>query len=100
MFDAILEILRFFVLLFVVVFLWRDAEKHVDTGNKGWKLIVTGFLLLLFATILDITDNFDSLNRYIIIGDTQTEAFLEKVIGYLGGFLLLALGLYRWIPSP
>lgn len=60
---------------------------------------MTGFALLLFASLLDITDNFDSLNHYVIIGDTETEAFLEKFVGYLGGFVALAFGLVRWIPT-
>ena len=99
MFDFLLESLRFIVLLFIVIFLKRFATKKLDKTNTGWKLIETGFLLLLFGSLLDITDNFDSLNRYIIIGDTQVEAFFEKIVGFLGGFVLLALGLYRWIPS-
>ncbi len=99
MFDFLLESLRFIVLLFIVIFLKRSATKNLDKTNAGWKLIELGFLLLMFGSVLDITDNFESLNRYIIIGDTQVEAFLEKVVGYLGGFILLALGLYRWIPS-
>lgn len=60
---------------------------------------MTGFALLLFASVLDITDNFASLNRFVIIGDTETEAFLEKLVGYLGGFIVLAMGLVRWIPT-
>jgi signal transduction histidine kinase len=53
----------------------------------------------LFATFLDISDNFESLNRFIVIGDTETEAFLEKFVGYLGGFIFLAIGLFKWIPE-
>ena len=99
MFDIFLESLRFIVLLFIVIFLKYFASKNLDKTNSSWKLIELGFLFLMFGSVLDITDNFESLNRYIIIGDTQAEAFLEKVVGYLGGFALLALGLYRWIPS-
>lgn len=54
-----------------------------------------GFSLVLFGTFLDITDNFDGLNRFVVAGDTQTEAFLEKVVGYLGGFVLLTYGVIR-----
>jgi len=51
------------------------------------------------GSLVDITDNFEELNRFIIIGDTPTEAFLEKFVGYLGGFIVLAIGLVRWIPE-
>ena len=62
-------------------------------------MILGGFSLLLFGSVLDITDNFETLNRYVIIGDTAAQAFLEKFVGFLGGFILLAVGLLRWIPS-
>lgn len=62
-------------------------------------MVVSGFVLLLFGSVIDITDNFDSLNRFVIIGDTKTEAFLEKFVGFLGGFILLTIGLVRWVPS-
>jgi PAS domain S-box-containing protein len=51
------------------------------------------------GSLVDITDNFEELNRFVIIGDTPTEAFLEKFVGFLGGFSILAIGLVRWIPS-
>jgi len=35
----------------------------------------------------------------VLIGDTEVEAFLEKFVGYMGGFISLALGLVRWMPS-
>ena len=34
-----------------------------------------------------------------VIGDTEAQAFLEKFVGYLGGYAFLAIGLLRWIPS-
>jgi hypothetical protein len=48
--------------------------------------------------IVDITDNFPTLTKYIIIGDTEYQAFIEKVIGYLAGFFLLAIGFWKWLP--
>ena len=99
MLDIVIETLRFIVLLFIVIFLRQTAKKHLDNSNKGLKFIEIGFILLLFGTALDITDNFESLSQYIIIGDTETEAFLEKIVAYLGGFIFLALGLFRWIPA-
>ncbi len=44
----------------------------------------------MFGSLVDITDNFEYLNRFVIIGDTETEAVLEKFVGFLGGFVLLA----------
>ena len=35
----------------------------------------------------------------MIIGDTGPQAFVEKVIGFLAGFLLLAVGFSLWLPK-
>ncbi|MCW8916569.1 MAG: HAMP domain-containing histidine kinase [Magnetovibrio sp.] len=97
--DIVLETIRAMVLLGIVVFLWHSGRSRFDNLRGGWSLIITGFGLLLFGSILDITDNFESLNSFIIIGDTETEAFLEKFVGFLGGFVFLAIGLFKWIPG-
>ncbi|MDH3742725.1 MAG: methyl-accepting chemotaxis protein, partial [Hyphomicrobiales bacterium] len=55
--------------------------------------------LLLFGSLVDLTDNFQSLSRFIVIGDTPTQAVLENVVGYLGGLSLVATGLLRWLPD-
>jgi len=97
--DIILESLR---LLFVLAIVWeihRQSEAREVTSRNGWKYIQYGFWLILFGSAMDLTDNFEGLNDYIIIGDTPSQAFLEKLIGYLGGFSFLALGLQKWLPS-
>jgi len=62
-------------------------------------LILAGFGLLLFGCLWDITDNFPSLNPYTIVGDTAAQAYIEKLAGSLGGFVLLLIGLVRWLPT-
>ncbi|MGB5445036.1 MAG: EAL domain-containing protein [Psychromonas sp.] len=64
----------------------------------GSKFILIGFALLFFGMLIDITDNFAQLNYLVVIGDTETQAFLEKVVGTLFGLLLLLIGFSRWLP--
>ena len=97
--DIILETIRAAVLLGILIFLWNSGRARFERLRKGWRLILLGFALLLFGSILDISDNFESLNRFIVIGDTDVEAFLEKFVGFLGGFVFLAIGLIKWIPG-
>ena len=97
--DILLESIRAAVLFGLVIFLLRTSKAKRLAPDVGWNLIVGGFGLLLFGSILDITDNFESLNRYVVIGDTEVEAFLEKFAGFLGGFVMVAVGLVRWVPS-
>jgi len=97
--DIILEIVRAVVLFGILAFMWNSGRHQFERLRRGWNYILTGFALLLFGSILDISDNFDALNPYIIVGDTDVEAFLEKFVGFLGGFCFLAVGLVKWIPS-
>ena len=97
--DIVLEVIRAAILLYVVLYLVKAGKKRKELCRKGWGFVVAGFGLLLFGNIMDITDNFESLNRFIVIGDTPTEAFLEKMVGFMGGFAMLAIGLIRWIPT-
>ena len=97
--DTVLESLRILVLIGLVIFLWRAGRGRAGLVQPGWGFLLAGLGLLLFASMLDISNNYPSLNRFVIIGDTEISAFLEKYVGYLGGFVLLALGLIRWTPA-
>jgi hypothetical protein len=97
--DIILETVRAIVLLGILIFLWSTGHNRFKQSQKGWNIILLGFGLLFFGSVLDISDNFENLNRFIVIGDTETEAFLEKFVGFLGGFIFLAVGLFKWVPG-
>ncbi len=97
--DIILEISRACITGAIFAYLWMTGKKENIGKQKGWHCILAGFALLLFGMIVDITDNFPSLNKYVFIGDTEYEALLEKLIGYLGGFIFLAIGFWKWLPT-
>ncbi len=97
-FDFAIEVLKAVVLLFITVFLlWAGREQN--RKQHGWNRIVGGFALLTFAALLDISDEFAGLAQFIVIGDTAIQSFLEKVIGYSCGYLVLLSGLLSWIPT-
>ena len=97
--DIVIEIVRAVLLALIVTGLVMMGRRYSALTQRGWYCLLSGFVLLLFGCILDVTDNFVSLNRFVIIGDTKTEAVLEKLVGFLGGFVLLAIGLVRWLPN-
>ncbi len=99
MIDIIFEIFRAIIIGSVLFFLIHHKNLHEISKISGWSYIVTGFIFIFFGMLIDITDNFDNLNRYVIIGDTIYQSFLEKVVGYLMGFLLLAFGIFKWLPT-
>lgn len=99
MIDIVIEVLRAIVVGGVIFALMRARHSEKISKICGWRTMLTGFALVFFGTLIDITDNFEELNRFVIIGDTDVQAFLEKVVGYLLGFLLLALGIWQWLPK-
>ena len=96
MFDIIIETIRAVFTGGIVLFLY--SKKSELSAYPGWNYISAGFILLFLANILDITDNVDALNRYVIIGDTPTQAILEKIFGYLASSLLLLIGFVKLVP--
>ncbi len=97
---AVFEMVRAVILALMTGYLIWFQTTHRDEANiTGWRLILGGFGLLFLATMLDVTDNFPQLKQWVVLGDTPQMAFLEEFVGYVGGFLLLAVGLLRWMPS-
>jgi signal transduction histidine kinase len=97
--DLFLECIRAFVLIALLVILFYKGKLTSLAGHPGWKQILIGFTLITFATILDITDEIPGLEKFVVIGDTIIEAFLEKLPGYLLGFVMVLIGFYKMIPS-
>jgi len=99
MLDIVLESIRAIIFAIILGYLCWFGKKDDLFRQTGWFYIVVGFALLLFGAVIDITDNFQNLNKFVVIGDTEPEAMLEKVVGFLLGSSLLAIGLWKWLPS-
>jgi PAS domain-containing protein len=99
MFNIALEVLRAVVLLGLIFCLWQAGRKRFRLARKDWRLVIGGLGLLSFGSLLDITDDFPALGRFVFIGDTRLETFLEVFVGFLGGTLVLAMGLVRRLPG-
>ena len=97
--DVILELLRAIAAGFILYFMFMGLRSDAIRNAKGSNMLLCGFALLFFGTLIDITDNFTQLNRFIFIGDTPAQAFMEKVVGYLFGFMLIAIGVKQWLPQ-
>lgn len=97
--DLFLEALRATVLTALLFYLVVRARHSRFARLPGARLIVTGFALLLLATLLDITDEIPGLEQYVVIGATETEAYIETLFGYLAGFGSIFAGFVKMIPS-
>ena len=78
MWDIILECTRTAIIALILFFIWKIGKERSLNTQKGWGFILSGWSLILFGSFLDITDNFESLNWLIVVGDTEVESFLEK----------------------
>ncbi len=92
--DIVLESIKICIMGLILVYLLWMSNKEQLYRQQGWSYIILGFALLFLGGVFDITDNFTGLNKYVIIGDTVYQAFLEKVVGDLAGFILLIIGFW------
>ncbi len=99
MWDIILEFVRTIIICLILLYIWKIGHARSLNLHKGWGYIISGWSFILFGSILDITDNFEALNWLVVIGDTETEAFLEKFVGFLIGYILLFIGFLLWLPA-
>lgn len=97
--EVVLEIFRFLVVAALLVFLLLLGRRHGLSRVSGWRLVLVGFGLLTFGSAIDITDNFSVLSKAVILGPNPVESFLEKIVGYAGGYVFCALGLIRWLTA-
>ena len=99
MFEIAIDIFRAIIAGAIFFFLRGMRGKDDFRFRKGWIYAMIGFGLIFFGSILDITDQFPELDQYVIIGKTKYEDFLEQVVGYTCGFIFVAIGLFKWIPT-
>ncbi len=96
--DVTIEAIRAFLLAAIFAYLLYSGNKSGIYSHKGWRSLVSGFAFIFIGSILDVTDNFPTLNRFVVIGDTPYQALLEKLVFSLGGFMLLYYGFREWLP--
>jgi len=99
LFNLAIDVFRAMITGAIFLYLRSLRRKEDVHFRKGWIFVPIGFGLIFFGSLLDITDNFPYLNKYVVIGNTKYEEFLEEVIGYFSGFVFVAIGFWKWIPS-
>ena len=99
MFNLAVDVFRAIITGAIFLYLRSLRKKEDLRFRKGWIFVPIGFGLIFFGSLLDITDNFPYLNKYVVIGNTKYEEFLEEVIGYFSGFVFVGIGFWKWIPS-
>ena len=73
---------------------FTNLRKYSD-----WRFIAWGTYCLAFGSLVDITDNLPSFDRFIILGDTLYQDYLKTVMGYILGCVLVGFGIWRLVPQ-
>lgn len=97
-YDILLEIGKTVVVFAIVIHLVLYGKKNNLHRFAGFRYIQIGFSLLLFASLLDITDNIKGIEYLVVVGDTPIQAFLEKVVGYLSSSIFILIGFWKLLP--
>ncbi len=96
--DVVIESARALLVAVLLVILTLSRRGKNIPKLRGWRTILSGFYLLFFTFVIDITDNFPELSRFVVVGDTPVQSFLEKVVGYIGSLLFITFGFLLWLP--
>lgn len=99
MFNILLDVTGAILTTVIFYTILRGTRHPLIQHQPGINQITIGFGLLLFSSIINITDNFPSFNFLVLIGDTELQVFLEKAVGMILGLLFLSEGFKLWIPS-
>ena len=91
-----IDILKLIVVVVALLYFNFKVKAHINKENCS--LINIGLCLLLFASILDFTDGFKSLNNILILGKNDPlHDVLEDQFGDTPGLALLIMGAFREI---
>lgn len=97
--NTLLEVVRAVLIGLIFIRLVLMGRKEDIRSQTGWLYVISGFGFIFFGMLIDITDDFPVLNRFVLVGDTAYAKLLENLGGYLFGFLLLAIGFWKWMPT-
>jgi two-component system NtrC family sensor kinase len=75
------------------------GRQYPQVWTHGWSYILIGVNLVTFGSIVEISDLVPFLHSSLTTRDEPFRTFLKQIVGNNTGFLLLAFGFYRWVPS-
>lgn len=98
MIELIFEFGRFAFMIGIAAFLGWIGYSRKLIGYSAWRLSFAAILLLLFGASIDVIDDYEITREMFDWHDTTLYTFLEKGVGYLGGFALIFAAIWRWLP--
>ena len=81
----------------ILLYMWWMTRKEGLGQQGGLRYTTTGALAFLLGVGIDVSDNFASLDRYVILGGTTSGLYIMRTM-YLVGCMLVLMGTLRWLP--
>jgi len=99
MLDILADIFRVVITGAIFLYLRSIRGKEPPHLRNVSIFFIIGFGLLFLGGLLNIADHFPPLIRYLSLGRHHYADFVEKIVGYLLGFIFLGIGFWQWIPA-
>lgn len=96
--NVIAETIRLICFAAVCLYLWYVVGKEGLRGEWGWPYIFGAFLLFNIGLLISVTEDFPSLSKFMILGDSPYEPYVKNLVVFVPGFILLILGIAGMIP--
>jgi len=97
--DLLLDIMQAAALGSAWVFVWHAGKGRAGLSRRGWNCVLGGLGLFFVGSLFGLFEDFESLNRLVVVGHTGLLTVLQRTIGYSAGGILLSIGLVLWIPT-
>jgi|GEM_PF-2212302 len=94
--DIIIKLFQAIILVFILFTLMHVENIRKIYNVKGLQMILFGFALLLFGTVIDIVSHLSELDRAVMIDNISIIEIIRKVFSYLLGFIFLSIGIWQW----
>ncbi|WP_407355244.1 PAS domain-containing sensor histidine kinase [Methanolobus sp. WCC5] len=95
--DLIKESIVAIIVAITTLYLWNTGRKNRDISNSGWQMILVGFVLLSVGHVVDAFYNISIIQSYV--ENSMHGDVIENFPGEIAGFILIALGVIKWIPT-
>jgi uncharacterized membrane protein len=92
-FKIVLEGIQVVAMIGLVVVLVRAGQKYQEIATASWQWVVAGFVMMLVASIVDLSDEF--VNYEASYMPYLFATFIAKA-GMIGGLILAAMGFSTW----
>ena len=93
-----IDSIRVLFVFLIMVGCIQGRVTHPKPIARAYTIAFIGTCLVWLGTILQLSSNFESLNRFFILGNTTGQVIVANAVGYALGFAFVAVGVSQLMP--